>query len=84
MSLMESQKYEKIKRNIEPIESKILKDFQLFALKEYGNTIVSQSIKKEKIINEFKRFGFDVRLRPFERSCQDKEQHTHYVVELVK
>lgn len=73
---------EKPKR-IEPIDSSIIKDFQMYAIKVYGDTIISKEHKPEEIINEFKRFGVPVRVRGFTTAFKDPSEDTHYVVELI-
>lgn len=73
------------------IKSHIVKDFHLAAMKRYGNTIVSKKNSPQQIIDEFKKYGFDVDVRDFKHK---KETHsfvslgrvvldedlTHYVV----
>ena len=43
---------------------KYVKNFQLYALREYGNTIIRDSHKKhiKEYIEEFKKFGLDVEI----------------------
>lgn len=75
----EKCKREKVKREF---DSKILKEYQVAIIKEFGNTIVSKKHKAEDIINEFARFGLAVELTDF----QDKTHYdwnTHYVAGLV-
>lgn len=75
----EKCKREKVKREF---DSKILKEYQVVIIREFGNTIVSKKYKSEEIISEFARFGLAVELTDF----QDKTHYdwnTHYVAELV-
>ena len=54
-----------------------LKDFQIAAVKKFGNTIVSKRHSEEAIINEFAKFGLKVQCREFETY-----RGGHYVVEI--
>lgn len=75
----EKCKREKVKREF---DSKILKEYQVVIIREFGNTIVSKKYKSEEIISEFARFGLSVELTDF----QDKTHYdwnTHYVATLV-
>lgn len=73
------------------IKSHIVQDFHLVALQRYGNTIVSKKNLPQQIINEFKKYGFDVNVRDFEYKKRTRsfghhdhivldEDLTHYVV----
>lgn len=73
---------EKPKR-IEEIESDLLKGFQIYALKVYGNTIVSNQFTPDQLIEEFKRFKLLVTIRPFKTPTKNPEEDTHYVAELL-
>lgn len=69
-----------------------LEDFQLAAVKKFGNTIVSKTHGAEKIIHEFDKFGIKVNVRDFNNRTRINmfgslandyfdEKQTHYVVE---
>ena len=75
----EKCKREKVKREF---DSKILKEYQVVIIREFGNTIVSKKHKAEEIISEFARFGLKVQLRDFENKNYEG-WNTHYVAELV-
>ena len=75
----EKCKREKVKREF---DSKILKEYQVVIIREFGNTIVSKKYKSEEIISEFARFGLKVQLRDFENKNYEG-WNTHYVAELV-
>lgn len=70
-------------KRIEPVDSKIIKDFQMYAIKVYGETIMSKVYTPEEIINEFKRFNLNVHVRCFTTAFKDPSEDTHYVVELL-
>lgn len=60
----------------------IIKDWQIAAMKRFGNTIISKKHSKEEIIAEFGKYGYDVQIREF-RPCQIpyiNDEQTHYVV----
>lgn len=75
----EKCKREKVKREF---DSKILKEYRVVIIREFGNTIVSKKYKSEEIISEFARFGLKVQLRDFENKNYEG-WNTHYVAELV-
>ena len=75
----EKCKREKVKREF---DSKILKEYQVVIIREFGNTIVSKKYKSEEIISEFARFGLKVQLRDFENKNYEG-WNTHYVATLV-
>lgn len=78
-----SRKTESIKKK--PKRDSIIKDFQLEAVRNLGNTIVSKKYPIEKIIDEFKKFGLNVHVRTFNNSFDMVgSTDTHYVVELDK
>lgn len=54
-----------------------LKDFQIAAVKKFGNTIVSKRHSEKAIIDEFAKFGLKVQCREFETY-----RGGHYVVEI--
>lgn len=54
-----------------------LKEFQVSAIKKFGNTIVSTKHSKEDIISEYKKFGINVECREFKTYYYSK---SHYVV----
>ena len=58
-------------KNSEKKSSQVLKEFQIYAMKEFG---------ANNIIEEFKKLGFKVRCREFENYEYD-EYSTHFVVE---
>lgn len=64
-------------------DSKILKEYQVVIVREFGSTIVSKKYKSEEIISEFAEFGLKVRLRDFEDKTYPGWD-THYVVESVE
>ena len=83
------ENYEKNKSNRPGVTKKKskkfkLKEFQLFALSEFGNTIVSIQHKEQDIIDACKDAGFDVTLRKFNYNVFVRESNTHYVVEVRK
>ena len=43
----------------------ILKSYQVYALKHYGNTIVSKKYQIEDVISECATYGVNVRVRDF-------------------
>ena len=78
-----SRKIESIKKK--PKRDSIIKDFQLDAVRNLGNTIISKKYPIEKIIDEFKKFGLNVSVRTFNNSFDMVgSTDTHYVVELDK
>lgn len=64
-----------------------LKDFQIYAIQEFGNTIVSKEHSKQTIVDEFAKLGIAVKVRDFETvkfSCTrefDSTNKSHWVVE---
>lgn len=78
-----SRKTESIKKKSK--RDSIIKDFQLDAVKNLGNTIISKKYPIEKIIDEFKKFGLNVNVRAFNNTFEMVgSTDTHYVVELDK
>lgn len=67
-------------KNSEKKYSQVLKEFQIYAMKEFGNTIVTKRFGSDNIVKEFKKIGFKVRCREFENYEYD-EYSTHFVVE---
>lgn len=67
-------------KNSEKKSSQALKEFQIYAMKEFGNTIVAKRFGSGNIVKEFKKMGFKVRCREFENYEYD-EYSTHFVVE---
>lgn len=57
-------------------------EFQLSALKQFGNTIVSKKHGPKSVIASFEVYGFNVLVRNFDRSVED--DGSHYVVEVIK
>ena len=64
------------------IKNSFLKSYQLYAILEYGNTIVSKKYSEDEIIQEFKKHGVRVRIRQMLES-QYFEVETHCIVEDV-
>ena len=69
-------------KNSENKSSQVLKEFQIYAMKEFGNTIVAKRFGSDNIVKEFKKIGFKVRCREFENYEYD-EYSTHFVVEKI-
>ena len=69
-------------KNDEKKSSQVLKEFQIYAMKEFGNTIVAKRFGANNIIEEFKKLGFKVSCREFENYEYD-EYGTHFVVEKI-
>ena len=63
-------------------DSRILKEYQVAIIKEFGNTIVSKKHKAEDIINEFAKFGLKVELEDF-REKTYPGWDTHYVATCI-
>lgn len=70
-------------KNSEKKSSQVLKEFQIYAMKEFGNTIVAKRFGANNIIEEFKKLGFEVSCREFENYEYD-EYGTHFVVESLQ
>ena len=67
------------------VKNSFLKSYQLYAIKEYGNTIVSKEFEVEDIIKEFKKYGVRVRVKEIvDRSEPMVDIETHYVVEDIE
>ena len=67
------------------VKSSFLKSYQLYAIKQYGNTIVSKEFEIEDIIAEFKKYGVRVRVKEMaKRNDPMLEVETHYVVEDIE
>ena len=67
------------------VKNSFLKSYQLYAIKEYGNTIVSKEFEVEDIIKEFKKHGVRVRVKEMaNRNDPMLEIETHYVVEDIE
>ena len=67
------------------VKSSFLKSYQLYAIKQYGNTIVSKEFEIEDIIAEFKKHGVRVRVKEMaNRNDPMLEVETHYVVEDIE
>ena len=77
---VEAHKCKKVKSEF---DSKILKEYQVVIVREFGSTIISKTHKSEEISSEFAKFGLNVRLRDFEDKTYPGWD-THYVVELVE
>lgn len=60
-------------------KGKILKPFQIYAVKKFGNTIVTSLYGKEKVIEEFAALGIKVSCREFETY----DYGMHYIVESI-
>ena len=69
-------------KNSEKKSSQVLKEFQIYAMKEFGNTIVAKRFGADNISEEFKKLGFEVSCREFENYEYD-EYSTHFVVEKI-
>ena len=67
------------------VKNSFLKSYQLYAIKQYGNTIVSKEFEIEEIIKEFKKHGVRVRVKEMaNRNDPMLEVETHYVVEDIE
>ena len=67
------------------VKNSFLKSYQLYAIKQYGNTIVSKEFEIEDIITEFKKHGVRVRVKEMaNRNDPMLEVETHYVVEDIE
>lgn len=67
------------------VKNSFLKSYQLYAISEYGNTIVSKEFSIEDIITEFKKFGVSVRVKEMvDRGEFLVDVESHYVVEDVE
>ena len=67
------------------VKNSFLKSYQLYAIKEYGNTIVSKEFEVEDIIKEFKKYGVRVRVKEMvSRGEPMVDIETHYVVEDIE
>ena len=67
------------------VKNSFLKSYQLYAIKQYGNTIVSKEFEIEDIIAEFKKHGVRVRVKEMaNRNDPMLEVETHYVVEDIE
>ena len=68
--------------NIYRIKNSFLMRHQLYAMREYGNTIVSKNYSEEEIIQEFLNFGIKVRVHEMSYSSYI-DVETHYLVERI-
>ena len=67
------------------VKNSFLKSYQLYAIKQYGNTIISKEFEIEDIIAEFKKHGVRVRVKEMaNRNDPMLEVETHYVVEDIE
>ena len=67
------------------VKNSFLKSYQLYAIKQYGNTIVNKEFEIEDIIAEFKKHGVRVRVKEMaNRNDPMLEIETHYVVEDIE
>jgi hypothetical protein len=67
------------------VKNSFLKSYNLYAVKEYGNTIVSREFEVEDIIKEFKKYGVRVRVKEMvSRGEPMVDIETHYVVEDIE
>ena len=67
------------------VKNSFLKSYQLYAIKQYGNTIVSKEFEIEDVIAEFKKHGVRVRVKEMaNRNDPMLEVETHYVVEDIE
>jgi hypothetical protein len=67
------------------VKNSCLKSYQLYAIKEYGNTSVSKEFEVEDIIKEFKKYGVRVRVKEMvSRGEPMVDIETHYVVEDIE
>lgn len=65
------------------LDTKMVKEFHLVALKEFGNTVISNTNDIDDIIECFRLNGFNVTVRECDPSNYDVYDSL-YVVELVK
>lgn len=67
-----------------------LKDFQIYAIRKFGNTIVSKKHEPQIIVDEFAKLKIKVRVRDFETIQFSKTKEfdncktTHWIVEVVR
>ena len=67
------------------VKNSFLKSYQLYAIKQYGNTIVSKEFEIEDVIAEFKKHGVRVRVKEMaNRNDPMLEVETHYVAEDIE
>jgi hypothetical protein len=67
------------------VKNSFLKSYHLYAVKEYGNTIVSREFEVDDIIKEFKKYGVRVRVKEMvSRGEPMVDIETHYVVEDIE
>ena len=67
------------------VKNSFLKSYQLYAIKQYGNTIISKEFEIEDIVAEFKKHGVRVRVKEMaNRNDPMLEVETHYVVEDIE
>ena len=67
------------------VKNSFLKSYQLYAIKQYGNTIVSKEFEIEDVIAEFKKHGVRVRVKEMvNRNDPMLEVEAHYVVEDIE
>lgn len=67
------------------VKNSFLKSYQLYAIKQYGNTIIGKEFEIEDIVAEFKKHGVRVRVKEMaKRNDPMLEVETHYVVEDIE
>ena len=67
------------------VKNSFLKSYQLYAIKQYGNTIIGKEFEIEDIVAEFKKHGVRVRVKEMaNRNDPMLEVETHYVVEDIE
>ena len=67
-----------------------LKDFQIYAIRKFGNTIIAKKHEPQAIVDEFAKLKIKVRVRDFETiqfstvKDFDNSKTTHWIVEVVR
>ena len=62
----------------------ILKSYQVYALKHYGNTIVSKKYQIEDVISECATYGVNVRVRDFRTIVEDFDPDDFHIIEDIE
>lgn len=62
----------------------ILKPYQVYALKHYGNTIVSKKYQIEDVVAECATYGVDVRVRDFRTIVEEFDPDDFHIIEDIE
>ena len=62
----------------------ILKSYQVYALKHYGNTIISKKYQIEYVVAECATYGVDVRVRDFRTIVEEFDPDDFYIIEDIE